>query len=363
MDKAKKKILITRILRVCILAAAAVALFLLGKIPEVAEYFFARGLTCGAGRIIGFLTGLLPVSFYEWTAVFLIVGGVALFVWLIVTLCRRRFARVGRAVYRLGVAVLCVLIAYGALYAPLYQRASAVSALGLTETEVTEEEVYAAAEYYVEALNRTAEALERDEEGNVVSPHSFSETADLINAEFEKIDADGYFAPYDVRPKRVVLSVPMSYLGITGIYFPFYAEANVNVNIPSYEIPNTMAHEMAHAKGVSRENEANIVSYVLCIRSEDAYLRYSGLMRAASVMLGNLDGEESAQLRARLAPEILREYANGSAHYAKYEGPIDRISAFFNDLFLKANGVGSGTRSYGETARSLVALHKTLEAE
>ena len=137
MDKAKKKILITRILRVCILAAAAVALFLLGKIPEVAEYFFARGLTRGAGRIIGFLTGLLPVSFYEWTAVFLIVGGVALFVWLIVTLCRRRFARVGRAVYRLGVAVLCVLIAYGALYAPLYQRASAVSALGLTETEVT----------------------------------------------------------------------------------------------------------------------------------------------------------------------------------------------------------------------------------
>ena len=77
MDKAKKKILITRILRVCILAAAAVALFLLGKIPEVAEYFFARGLTRGAGRIIGFLTGLLPVSFYEWTAVFLIVGGVA----------------------------------------------------------------------------------------------------------------------------------------------------------------------------------------------------------------------------------------------------------------------------------------------
>ena len=52
-----------------------------------------------------------------------------------------------------------------------------------------------------------------------------------------------------IRGKTCLLYT--SYLGITGIYFPFYAEANVNVNIPVNELPTTMAHEMAHAKGVS----------------------------------------------------------------------------------------------------------------
>ena len=41
----------------------------------------------------------------------------------------------------------------------------------------------------------------------------------------------------------------------------------------------------------------------------------------------------------------------------------DRISSFFNDLFLKANGVQAGTGSYGQTTGSLVALYQSLTAE
>ena len=133
----------------------------------------------------------------------------------------------------------------------------------------------------------------------------------------------GYFAGYEVRPKQVVLSVPMTYLGITGIYFPFTAEANVNVNIPAYELPATMAHEMAHAKGVSQEGEANLTSYVLCLRSENDYLQYSGLMNAAAALVNALPEERSSALREKFAPEVLQEYANASAHYAKYDSFLD----------------------------------------
>lgn len=360
MEKMHRRKTLGRIVRLCILAGAAAVVFLLGKIPVVAEYFFARGLTRGAGRVIGFLSGLLPVSFYEWTAVLLIVGSVAFVVFLILRLCRKKFARVWLSLYRLAMAALVLLLVFGVMYAPLYQRASAVEALGLSEEEVTEEEVLSAAEYYIDRLNETSGRMERDEGGNILPSGSFSDLARVINEEFSRLDDGGYFASYDVRPKEVVLSVPMSYLGITGIYFPFYAEANVNVNIPACELPSTMAHEMAHAKGVSRENEANAVSYVLCIRSENAWLNYSGLMRAVSVLVGNVGGENAQTLRDRIAPAVLREFANVNAHYEKYEGPIDRISSFFNDLFLKANGVSGGTRSYGETTRCLLALYKTF---
>lgn len=119
-----------------------------------------------------------------------------------------------------------------------------------------------------------------------------------------------------------------------------------------------MAHEMTHAKGVSRENEANITAYVLCIRSRDVYLCYSGLMSAAAVTLNALPEEDFKTLYDRLLPQIQQEYRNASEHYDKYEGIIDEISEFFNDLFLKANGVQDGTMSYGRTVESLVELYR-----
>ena len=339
--KTDKRLRRMRILKVCILTLAVVFIYILASIPFLSEYVFARAIPRGIGWVMNRLTNYIPVSFYEWTAVLLIVGGITLFVFLIVLLCRKRFA-------------------FGVLYSPLYDRKGAANALGLAEVAVTEENLYSAAEYYVERLNAASAELERDKDGNIVPTHTFVELADILNEEFNRLDSD-YFAWYEVRPKKVVLSVPMSYLGITGIYFPFYAEANVNVNIPVNELPTTMAHEMAHAKGVSRENEANIVSYVLCIRADDVYLNYSGLMRAVANLLNSLPSEKSRTLREKLAPEILREYGNGNEHYEKYEGVIDKISSWFNNLFLKANGVPGGIKNYSETTSSLVALYEQLK--
>lgn len=255
-----------------------------------------------------------------------------------------------------------MLLAFGLLYAPLYDRASVSDALALPEAEVNEQTVYDAAAFFVDRLNESSAKAERDAEGNAVSPHTFEETARLLNAQFASLGSD-YFSSRTVRPKAVALSVPMSYLGITGIYFPFYAESNVNVNIPAYEIPSTMAHEMAHARGVSREGDANVVSYVLCVLAEDDFLNYSGLMPVTARLLNSLPEEQFDELYARLDPAVKREYANASAHYDRYEGVIDSISGFFNDLFLKANGVPGGIRSYSETTESLVALYVLLSGQ
>ena len=344
--------------KIIITALAACLVWLLAQVPFLAEYLFARGVTRWIEGLISAIAGIFPFSLYEIVAVLLILGAVALVIYICSLLSRVRRRSLLPVLRRVAAAAAAVFLAFCLLYAPLYNRAGVSSALGLPDVQVTEENIYAAAEYYVERLNALADDFERDGEGNVVSPHSFAETAELLNAQYDSLQTD-YFSPYAVRPKAVALSVPMSYLGITGIYFPFTGEANVNVNIPSYALPVTMAHEMAHAKGVARENEANVAAYVLCVTAEDPYLQYSGLMNAA-VLLNSLPEEEYKELRARLAPEILKEYSNASAHYAKYDGWLDSLSSFFNDLFLKSNGVPGGTRSYGQTAQSLVALYVKL---
>ena len=348
-----------RVFHLCILALSAALLFALADVPVLAEYLFARGITRFLSWLLAGVTGLLPLSLYEITALFLVAAAVLFVVGLLVLLHDRDFARVRRWLYRLAAAGLSVLIAFGVLYAPLYARLPAETALGLPSVTVTDELAYAAAEYYVEELNALSDRMERDADGNVVCPYTLGEIADRLNAAFAAQEG-GYFSSYPVRPKSVALSDGMSALGITGIYFPFYAEANINRNIPSYERGVTVAHELAHAHGVSQEGEANVVAYVLCIRSQDDYLRYGGLMRAASSMLNSLGDEAYRELYARLRPAIVQEWRNASELYARYDGWLETLSAFFNDLFLKANGVPGGTRSYGSTAKSLVALYCQL---
>ncbi len=350
-----KKRLSPRWITLIVLAAMMIVIYVLANIPAVAEYVFARGVTRWIDFLLSRITNYIPVSFYEWSAVILIIGGVALAVILIVMLCKKCFSAALTCVYRLSVAALAVALAFGVLYAPLYNRYSTYEALGLSEISVTDDDVYSAAQYYVKRLNETSSVLERDGDGNVVNAYKFSELADRLNEEFAAYGA--YFAQYEVRPKRVVLSVPMSYLGITGIYFPFYAEANVNVNIPPSDLPVTMAHEMAHAKGVAQENEANLIAYCICLRADDAFLNYSGLMDAAAILINALPEERAKVLRDSISQEVLEEYKNISEHYEKYECFLDRISSFFNDLFLKSNGIQEGTRSYGNTVCGLVSLY------
>lgn len=350
---------LTRTQTVAALALATGILFLLADVPILSEYFFARGFTRWLSGLLGLISNAVAFSLYEIAAVLLIFGAVFLIVEMVVLLRRKHFARVRDGLYRLLMIALGVLFAFGILYAPLYNRNSVAEALGLPSVNVTQESVYAAAEYYIEELNGLSARMQRDEDGNVLPKHSFTELADILNGEYAA-QGGGYFSPCFVRPKKVALSELMSYLGITGIYIPFFAEANVNVCIPTYVLGTTMAHEMAHAKGVSQESEANMAAYVLCIRAEDDFLNYSGLMSAVSALLNALPEEEYEILRGKLDGAVLQEYRNANAHYAKYEGAIRDISEFFNDLFLKSNGVSSGIRSYGQTTQCLVSLYLQL---
>ena len=81
----------------------------------------------------------------------------------------------------------------------------------------------------------------------------------------------GYEAISEVYPvlsitprnaKGVIASHLWSYTWITGMYFPFYVEANVNTDAPQMSLPNTILHELAHTIGIAREDEANFAAFI-----------------------------------------------------------------------------------------------------
>jgi uncharacterized protein DUF3810 len=163
------------------------------------------------------------------------------------------------------------------------------------------------------------------------------------------------------KPKKVISSTAMSYLGISGIYFPYTAEANVNTNIPGIMLPNTASHEMAHQRGFAREDEANYIAYVTCTMHPDIDFQYSGTLLAlihTSNALYRNDKERYEELKQLYSEDVTKDLDKINKFWNQYQGPIEKASSKINNAYLKANNQKDGIKSYGRMVDLLIAEHK-----
>ena len=159
------------------------------------------------------------------------------------------------------------------------------------------------------------------------------------------------FWQFSSAVKPVILSEPMSYTHITGIYTFFTGEANLNINFPDYTLPFTAAHELAHQRGFAREKEANFIAFLVCINSEHPYTRYSGYVNMVEYLSNALYSADrtlweevfySLDLRIRYEMQAYNDF------YDKYrESVAADVSNAVNDTYLKVQGQTEGTKSYG----------------
>lgn len=160
--------------------------------------------------------------------------------------------------------------------------------------------------------------------------------------------------------KYVMSSKLMCYTGITGIYFPFTGEANVNIAIPDIYIPSTTLHEMAHQRGYASEDEANFIAYLASINHPDIDFKYSGYILAlnhTANALYSVDYDTYVTLSKNISEDVLDDLKNNRDFWDKYEGKIDDISNEINNNYLKANGVSEGVKSYGKMVDLLLTYY------
>ena len=164
------------------------------------------------------------------------------------------------------------------------------------------------------------------------------------------------------RVKPVMLSEPMSYTHITGVYTFFTGEANININFPDYTIPYTAAHELAHQRGIAREDEANFVAFLVCMESDDAYIRYSGALNLYEYVVSALysaDKELYKENYVKQSKAIIAERIAYSEFFEKYrENTVADISEATNNAYLQSQGAPQGTRSYGMVVDLAVAYYR-----
>lgn len=145
-----------------------------------------------------------------------------------------------------------------------------------TKTSYGAEEITALRNYVVEEANRLAPLMERDADGYLVYNGNMAEEAKAQMRRLgERIpNLQGYYP----NPKPLWLSGFFSQQNIMGYYFPFSLEANYNTQMYAVNCPTTFCHELSHLKGFILEDEANFISYLACVDSEDLFFKYSAYL-------------------------------------------------------------------------------------
>ncbi|MHB8962893.1 MAG: DUF3810 domain-containing protein [Saccharofermentanales bacterium] len=163
-----------------------------------------------------------------------------------------------------------------------------------------------------------------------------------------------------VRAKGVMNSHLWSYTGITGMYFPFYVEANVNVDVPEYSIPNTIMHELAHLRGIAREDEAEFAAFITGINHPDRDFKYSSYLNAliySSNSLYSADKEAYSRLREQISPMVRNDLHAGGEYWKQFEGPVQTASTSVNNAYLQSNMQDDGVRSYGRVVDLILGYY------
>ena len=258
------------------------------------------------------------------------------------------------------------LLVAGAVYALFliawglnYQRASLGRSAGLPVRPSDRSELAALSADLVNAANRLRDGLPEDEHGamrlaggpRVALSRAAPGVAALINR-------FPWLPRPSVNPKPAWASPLLARLGIGGFYSPLTAEATVNVEIPSSEVPFSAAHEVAHQLGFAREDEANYLACLVCRLHPDADFRYSGAFVASRHVqraLSSVDRAEARVLESRRSPAVRRDMAALATWVARYRGPAMTAFNRANDAYLRTQGQKDGTRSYGRMVDLLLA--------
>ena len=262
----------------------------------------------------------------------------------------------------LGVLCAVVTVYFGMclMLGTTYYSDNFLDKSGMDAKGGTVDELYRVTKLFAEKVNETGALVSRDKEG------VFSEPLDKIfdNTKGVYSDAEKEF-PFlsgpERKPKRLISSPLFSYLNFTGFYFPFTAEANINVECPSALIPATIAHEMAHQRGVAAEQEANFAAIAACVTSGKAEYAYSGWLLGYIYLSNELcarDYDRFTEVYYSLSKEVTADLNVNNEYWARHETKVSKISDQAYDNFLKDNGQNLGIQSYDAVVNLLLAYYK-----
>lgn len=343
----------------------AVVLFVLFLFfPSFADAF-NRTVSAAFRLALAKLTALFPTSLGEYVILSL---PVTLFLVL-----RGLFRYMDSHPHGFARSLTALLSAVGVLFslfvfdfAAGYHGSTLDKKLSIERQDISVSQLKDTALYITEKLNALAPDVQFTSSGSTRG-YSHSDTVALAYESYEALsERYSFLKNFKAPVKRLAVSNIMTYTHISGIYSYFTGEANLNTNYPEFVNVFTIAHEMAHQRGVARENEANFIAYLVCIGSDDVYMQYAGYLNMLEYLTSAIaedSVDDMAEVYRVLDSRVYNDLVEYGSFFVKYsDSTASKVTEAVNDTYLILQGT-EGTRSYGMVVDLAVAYHiKDIEA-
>lgn len=313
--------------------------------------------------VLGTLTGFVPVSVMELTYLAAGAGLIVFIVKLIADSVRGRLKISGfvERLASLALAAAWLFVGYLWLWGIDYRSSSFADRTGFETHALSAGELRSAAEFFTARAMQCADTVQRDENGafSVDIGTIFDESGsvyDNLERRFPVLEA------VSRRPKAMVASRIMSRMGFTGVFFPYTAESNINVDCTRAFIPCTVAHELSHQRGVYSEQEANFLGVTASVISDIPDYVYSGYLTGSVYLMNALysaDKEAWREVYATFKGPFLTDWRLNSEYWSSMQSPVTDASEKIYDTYLRANGQQKGIKSYGACVDMIVAYYES----
>ena len=290
---------------------------------------------------VSHVTGLVPFAIGEIIMYIGIICAVLSVVFVILLIFLRKksgYKKFCKHFYKTELmALMCVVF----LYMPCWFIPFRGSVFGQGDrsglrTQYSYKEVYEVVVFAVNGINQAAEEIEIHEDGSVDFPddeerrEKIGKAMDAMKDEYPRLK--GYYPPV----KTALCSDVLDMMNIGGYNYPFTMEPTHNKYMDPIWMISLDAHEYSHHKGYYLENEANFLSEIALINSDDPYLRFAGYTDLYDWMISAYYDAEEEQLQALLdsgafegltiPPQTDEDFEKLMAVYNTYFDPEPEVS-------------------------------------
>lgn len=308
--------------------------------------------------VIGKITGMIPFSIAEVTIVILPVIMIGYTVCSIIFIMKKNRSYLKKLIANWLVFVSLAYTLFVLFCGINYNRVSIAQSYGL-ELKPTQVNILM---QLCSELVANANLLKRQtqlQQNQKANQYLFEELGQEASNAYAILEQKGVLKKgFYGKLKPVFSSELMSYTHIVGFFFPYTFEANINVDVPLYTIPATMAHEMAHLRGYMKEDEANFIAYLTCVNSPNIDFQYSGTMMALTHSLNALykvHPDAYNQIFSFLSGDVVGDIVYNSAYWNQFEGKVAQVSTQVNNRYLMSQNQHDGVQSYGKVVDLLIA--------
>lgn len=346
-------------IRIAILTFFGITILLNYYLPfdsQLVENYYSHGIFNIVRAIHDNTFGILPFSTLYLLLLVLIMG---LFRYFRNNSNRKRLhitTRVKRSIIHLITLVAVVLTLFYWLWGFNYKRVSFEKRNHLEKKEVTEDWLFSQLETVHDSLV------------NIRSVDDYQYNYDQVEFDIrsnmnEVLPGLGYSTKGRVRVREIHPKGSLLIWSTAGVYLPFVSEGHIDAGLPILTKPFTLAHEMTHGYGEGGESTCNFVAFMVCIRSSDASIRYSGWLGYFRYLLSSCrrtNPERYALFRKEIIHEgVADDLESISAQLQKYPDILPQLRDLIYDSYLKNHGVTEGMLSYSR----MIHLAKSWESK